>query len=307
MSSFDGKHILWYNRFRMQHERRSNSTCAEDSTVSSPFPGMDPYLEAPYIWPDFHEAFAAEIRGQLNSKLPAPYYARLEMRPEVGIVEDEAGMRRIVPDVAVARQPAAVVGGVAVLDAPPKVFPFLEVRIGSEKIKHLFVEIRDPSQGHRLVTLIEIVSPSNKRQGPDRQAYRKKQTEVLASDASLVELDLLRTGERLYYQPEFENIVLRLAAAPDYLVLLSRSWQRSEGLYHVLPAYLTEPLPSIPVPLRKDQEVTLDLQDAMTRAYDSGPYRRGAVNYDEPPDPPLPPDKQEWLEQRLEGIRKKAL
>ena len=72
--------------------------------MPSPFPGMDPYLEAPDIWPDFHDALAGEIRGALNQTLPAPYYARLEMRPEVGIVEDGGYTRRIVPDVALVRR-----------------------------------------------------------------------------------------------------------------------------------------------------------------------------------------------------------
>src|ERR671937_748724 len=88
--------------------------------MPSPFPGMDPYLEAPDIWPDLHEALAAEIRSNLNQALPAPYYARLEMRPEVGIVEDE-GRRRINPDVAVVRHPhppAPAYVGTAVLEAP---------------------------------------------------------------------------------------------------------------------------------------------------------------------------------------------
>ena len=68
--------------------------------MPSPFPGMDPYLEAPDTWPDFHDAFAAEIRRELNRVLPQPYYARLAKRPEVGIVGDEA-LRRIIPDVAI--------------------------------------------------------------------------------------------------------------------------------------------------------------------------------------------------------------
>ena len=84
--------------------------------MAAAFPGMDPYLEAPEIWPDLHDALASEIRGTLNLTLPAPYYARLEMRPEVGIVEDKA-VRRIVPDVAVVRHPGPMSnGGVAVLD-----------------------------------------------------------------------------------------------------------------------------------------------------------------------------------------------
>ena len=73
--------------------------------MPSPFPGMDPYLEAPEIWPDFHDALAAEIRGELNRTLPSPYYARIEMRPEIGIAEARDRGRRVVPDVAVVRHP----------------------------------------------------------------------------------------------------------------------------------------------------------------------------------------------------------
>src|SRR5919197_4772217 len=72
--------------------------------MPSPFPGMDPYLEAPDIWPDLHEALAGEMRAELNLRLPQPYYARLEVRPEVGIVDDVGTSRRIVPDVAVIRR-----------------------------------------------------------------------------------------------------------------------------------------------------------------------------------------------------------
>jgi hypothetical protein len=72
--------------------------------MPSPFPGMDPYLEAPDIWPDLHEALASEMRAELNLLLPQPYYARLEVRPEVGVVDDAGTLRRIVPDVTVVRK-----------------------------------------------------------------------------------------------------------------------------------------------------------------------------------------------------------
>ena len=90
--------------------------------MPSPFPGMDPYLENPSIWPDFHHALSTEIRNALNSQLPSPYYARVEMRPEIGIVEEgEESTPRIpiVPDVLVVQHPRHVQqhgtgGGVAV-------------------------------------------------------------------------------------------------------------------------------------------------------------------------------------------------
>ena len=273
--------------------------------MPSPFPGMDPYLEAPHIWPDFHDRFAGQISTILNAVLPAPYYARLEMRPEVGVMEDESPRRRIVPDVAVVRPPVPSPSGVAVLDAPRRTkSPTFAVQ--SELTRHAFVEVRDAEQGHRLITLIEIVSPSNKREGKDRQAYLRKQLEVLESDASLVELDLLRTGERLLADVLVEQAVARRRPVPDYLVLVNRAWERSGPLsaVEVYPVLLGEPLPCIGVPLREGQEETLlDLQYAFQHAYDGGPYRRGAVNYDQPPQPPLPGEWAKWAEERVRAWR----
>jgi hypothetical protein len=146
--------------------------------MPSPFPGMDPYLEAPAIWPDFHDALAGEIRGALNQTLPRPYYARLEMRPEIGIVEERGPANRPVPDVAVVRHPGRPAdGGAAVLDrARVEVSESYDVDVLLEPIRHPFVEIRDPTSGHKLITLIEILSPSNKRRGPDRKTYLKTTT-----------------------------------------------------------------------------------------------------------------------------------
>src|ERR1019366_5968877 len=111
-----------------------------------------------------------------------------EMRPEVGVVEDEGGYeRRIVPDVSFVRRPS---GDTAVALADPairQISESFELIVFNEPGHHALVEVRDPSQGHHLITLIEIVSPSNKDAGPDRDAYLQKQAEVLGSDANLIE------------------------------------------------------------------------------------------------------------------------
>jgi hypothetical protein len=178
----------------------------------------------------------------------------------------------------------------------------LETEPGSEPQRANCVEIRDPSRGHRLVTLIEIASPSNKRPGPDRQAYLRKQSEVLGSDANLIELDLLRTGERLIMDPSLRAAVEGSTPTPDYVVIIDRSWRRGEPLRvcQVFSIALTGMLPVISVPLRQGQnEVLLDLQQIFNRAYDSGPYRRGAVDYSQPPRPPLKDEAATWAEQVL--------
>ncbi len=272
--------------------------------MPSPFPGMDPYLESPDIWPDFHDALAAAIRVELNRSLPRPYYARLEMRPEVGIVGGDEP-RRIVPDVAVVKPQGLVIApqtASAILDRPrADLSPSIRMRISDEPLRHHFVEVRDASRGHALVTLIEIASPSNKRSGPDRRAYQMKQQEVLQSETSLIELDFLRAGERLIGGLWIAEWAGRRDPPPDYLVAVNRAWEREMGWeYELFPVRLEEPLPCIPVPLRKgEREIPLDLQYTFQQAYDGGPYARGAVDYGSPPDPPIRPDHAAWLAECL--------
>jgi len=266
---------------------------------------MDPYLEAADIWLDFHEAFASEIRAELNLLLPQPYYARLEVRPEVGIVEDAGVSRRIVPDVTVVRTPTASTSASATATLSERratISASVEVTVASEPLRHQWVEIRDARRGHKLVTLLEIVSPANKRPGPDRRAYLRKQRDVLESDASLVEIDLLRAGERLLPNAALAAYLASLEPQPAYIVLVNRAWQRvgTEMACQLFTVSLRDVLPCIPIPLREgEEEVKLDVQWVFRQAYDRGPYSRGAVNYGEEPEPPLAADDAHWFQQRL--------
>lgn len=288
--------------------------------MPSPFPGMDPYLESPEVWPDLHDRLATLMSAQLNESLPRSYYAQLEMRPEIGIVNRPAS-RRVVPDVSVVRTPrhhpqVDGTSGVAVLErvsVQPRhdLSPAVVLSISTERFRHKVVEVRDSSRGHELVTLIEIVSPSNKRSGPDRDAYVTKQREVLASDASLVQIDLIRAGERPFGDDVLGSIYTEIPdRADDYMVLVDRAAGRAQasiGRLEAFPASLREMLPCFPVPLRSgDKDVPLDLQYAFNRAYDTGPYARGAVDYDAPlPPPALAADDAAWVDGllRTAGIR----
>lgn len=274
--------------------------------MPSPFPGMDPYLEAPAIWPDFHHRFAADLSAVLNRSLPRPYYAQLEMRTELGIatvdrVEEEH--RTIIPDVQIARGGDRS-GGIAVLEAAPArvVSSGLQIkRQPAPATRQFFVEIRDSKRNHALVTLIEILSPSNKRPGPDRKVYIAKQGEILASQANLIEIDLHRSGRRIapnrFLLSTFSNL-----EPSAYLVLISRYWQRREPSlgYVAYPFSLRMWLPCIPVPLHPNvPEIALDLQAAFRQTFDGGPYLRGALNYTLPPEPPLSPSESKWANDLL--------
>ncbi|MEZ4770687.1 MAG: DUF4058 family protein [Caldilineales bacterium] len=278
----------------------------------SPFPGMDPYLENTDIWPDFHDALASEIRSELNRILPPAYYARLQSRPELGIVMHQGRVRRIVPDVTVihtemreATAPYAT-GGTTVLEVPrTQVSSAVEFRLPNEPFRHAFVEIRSSTGDHKLVTLIEILSPANKYPGSDRQAYESKQQEILASDASLIEIDLLRYGRRVLPYIEMERQVAELD--PDYLIMLSRSPRRGDFWidFSSYPVHLRDMLPCIPVPLlNPDPDVLLDLQYLFNRVYAEGPYSR-MIDYRVDPDPPLDDEDAFWADGllRAAGLR----
>ncbi|MBI5648933.1 MAG: DUF4058 family protein [Chloroflexi bacterium] len=272
-----------------------------------PFPGMDPYLEAPDIWPDFHDRLAAAVSAILNDDLPEPYYARLQMRSELGVVLESGISHTIIPDILIARYPTATPppteGGVAVLERPrTRVSPGIDLQVHHDPIRHPFIEIRDAARGHKLITLIEIVSPTNKRPGPDRRSYETKQREVLESDANLIELDLLRSGMRLIPR-EVEIVVAELKC--DYLVTVNRSATRESNSmgYTLYPVKLRDALPCIPVPLAgQDPDVPLDLQICVQRAHREGPYLR-AVDYSQPPAPPVSDDDAIWLDARLKNAR----
>jgi len=251
---------------------------------------MDPYLENPSIWPDFHHRLGTELSSVLNQSLPPPFYARVEMRPEVGIVQEGEGwdlVGRILSDVLIVKHPTSGPSlpaheAVAVASqARGEVSAGVEVEwlLGPPQHHH-FVEIRDANQGHKLITLIEILSPSNKHPGPDRRAYIAKQAEVMQSDASLIEIDLLRKGKRVYPHPAMEGYLAGVRPRIGYLISVNRAWSRNEESigFVLFPLRLRDVLPCIPVPLRvRLAEVALDLQYVFNRTYDGGPYRRGPL------------------------------
>jgi hypothetical protein len=150
---------------------------------------------------------------------------------------------------------------------------------------HAFLEIRD--RGNRqLVTVLELLSPSNKRPGPDRAQYLAKRQQLLASSVHLVELDLLRGGPRL---------PIEYLPSCDYCVMVSRYEDRPQvGLW---PLGLRDTLPTIPVPLLAQERATLDLQSALHQVYDAAGYED--YLYAHTPTPPLQGADAEWAKELL--------
>lgn len=256
--------------------------------MPSPFPGMDPYIERPNIWPDFHSDLAAQIRAELNRRVQPGYVARIVPHVIYELVE-LSQRRQIQPDVAIYRSQRPMPrAGVAVAPIAPA--PVISRVPMEEMVETFSVEIVTADE-NVLVTAIEILSPVNKTPGHDAyKGYLRKRRDLLYSEVHLLEIDLLRAGTR----PQLTQPV------PDapYYVVLSREERRPT--VEVWPIQLHESLPVLPVPLlAPDADVPLDLGMIVREVYDRGAY--GAlINYQEAPLPPLTKAEKEWLTQHLQ-------
>lgn len=244
--------------------------------MPSPFPGMNPYLEQPALWPDFHTKFLVEFSERLVSVIRPKYFVLLERHVFVQEPPGETTSLRLRPDLLVATSRPADEGGVAVLDV---VAPVQVEHLAQEVERVAYLEIRETRSGE-LVAVVELLSPSNKRE--DRLTYLARREKVLGSAAHLVEIDLLRGGRPM---PEADR------PPCSYSVLVSHADGRPRAGFW--PIGLRDPLPEIPVPLRRpDPPAKLDLQAILHRVYDASAYED--FIYEGTPDPSLPPDDAAW-------------
>ena len=244
-----------------------------------PFPGMDPYLEHPGLWPDVHNGLISALRDELSPAVRPLYYVALEERvyleeppelllvgrPDVTVVstEPETQSPRRAPD-----------GGRRVLEVElPAAIPARET----------YLEVRGVEEGD-VVTVIELLSPANKRPGTGRRLYVEKRGVVLATWTSLVEIDLLRGGDPMpMLGPRIQS---------DYRMLVGRGWRRPKA--ELIAFGVRDTLPSLTVPLRRnDPEPRIDLGRVLHALYDRASYDL-RINYRVPPVPPLEGDDAAW-------------
>lgn len=250
--------------------------------MPSPFPGMNPYFEQPGVWRGFHASLIVKIMDALGPVAAPQYFFQVEESLYIEDRRNERGVLFAVADVGVSRnenRPES--GSTATLEAPASAPVTGRVRLGAITRKHRWLTIRD-SQTRRIVTVIEVLSPSNKSPGDDREQYLRKRRRILRSSAHLVEIDLLRGGQRMPVED---------APPSDYRMMVSRRPQRPD--VQVWPIGARQPLPPIPVPLRTGEpELTLDLKPLVDAVYDGGAYRYHL--YTAPPQPPLLPPDDAW-------------
>ncbi|MFO0970315.1 MAG: DUF4058 family protein [Gemmataceae bacterium] len=243
--------------------------------MASFFPGMDPYLEAQPFWQDLQPTMITAMKAALKRRLPPGYTVWSDVY--IWLHEPDALTRMGRPDVFVASRGN---GGAATatLTAPASsILPAIR-REGNK-----FLKIKEVATD-RIISVIELLSPANK-EGDDREVYLAKRNEYLATGTNLVEIDLLRHGERM---PMGDPT----PPPADYYVLVCRAAEFPRmGIW---PIGVRDVLPDVPIPLKpEDGFVSLPLQECFNTAYDQGPYDQ-TVNYAAPPRLPLKEPDAEW-------------
>jgi hypothetical protein len=220
--------------------------------MPSPFPGMDPFIEG-QEWHDFRHGFIVVARAALVQQVRPKYVVRIEERdyPDEQADEDFDTYQ----------------------DERPQRY------LAGRELESM-----------RMVTVIELLSLADKQPGTKEfLRYRRIRDEVLQSDRHLVELDLLRGGER---PPGLE-----VQALGDYRAMISRVERRPQA--EVYAWTLRQPLPTVPVPLAGgDPDAAMDLQAIFTSAYDRSGYDY-SLDYRRPVEPPLSEVDSAWVRETL--------
>lgn len=243
----------------------------------SPFPGMDPYLEHPSLWPNVHQRLITYASDALQAQLAPRYYVSIGER-----VYLETPERSVYPDLWVVERGGPAKTAASALEADRPVVVVVE----PVERREVFIEIQDPGAGHRVVTVVEVLSPSNKQPGEGRDLYLRKQAEILASNVHLVEIDLLRGGAPTVALPPSPS------GGVGYRVVVTRSTDRTRReLYQVS---VRDRLPRVAIPLEAaDADAVLDVQALLDEAYTKGAYGL-RVDYSSQPVPQLGTDDAAW-------------
>src|SRR5579871_4080589 len=264
--------------------------------MNSPFPGMDPYIEARGLWGDFHADLISEIKRALAEATPERYFVRTAERSyHVVVGEEGKEERHFVPDVKITTpengsKGRKKSGGAALAEPAEESEPVTLCAFIVEQEREAFVEVYESDPEVRLVTTIEVLSPSNKRPGTEGwEQYVSKRRSLLLGGVNLVEIDLLRGGKRPPMRDPWPN--------SPYTLLVARAFRPDRC--KVWRAHFQESLPEIPVPLTSpDADLPLRLQPMIDTIYKRSRYA-GSIDYNKPLKPPLKAKEKAWLKERL--------
>lgn len=254
-----------------------------------PFPGMNPYLEHPALWPDVHNGIIAALRLYLAPLVRPHYYVALEQRVYIAERDMDESARR--PDIAIIGRPVDGQEQKATYPGSSAIKVLVPL---PEEVRETYLEVREVGTNY-VITVVEVLSPTNKRPGYGRELYHDKRMRVLASRTHLVEIDLLRGWEPMPVKGD--------GSASDYRILISRGNLRPNADLYAFG--VRQPIPTFPLPLRpKDEEPMVDIGRLLHELYDGAGYDL-RLDYAKEPESPLRPNDTLWADQLLreKGLR----
>jgi hypothetical protein len=259
-----------------------------------PFPGMDPWLENPSIWLDLHNSLITAIRDAMVPKVAPNYYVAVEQRS----YHNRPGAAVYVgrPDVGItwtgATESLSSSGEMRSSAGPGLLELDVEVPV-TDIVDEWYLEVREAAGG-KLVTVIEVLSPTNKLRQPGRKQYLRRRDKILESRTSLVEIDLLRAGKPM-------PITILSPMTRDYRILVSRGKLRPRARLYAFG--LRQPIPTIPIPLLpRDAEPTLELNSVLHDLYDRARFDL-RLNYSTPTLPPLVEEDFAWAREIVSKVK----
>jgi len=254
--------------------------------MPNPFTGMNPYLEHPDFWPEVHHLLISMLQESLVPQLVPKYRVAIEKR--IYELKGEQSLLVGIPDVSIQRNPTPRNSNSSVAVATRTATPLKVGLPMFEEVREAYLEITDIAS-KEVVTVIEVLSPANKRPGKGRDMYEEKRDKVLGSRSHLVEIDLLRIYQPL---PVFGNDI-----EGNYRILVSRGDCRPTADLYLF--NIPDVIPAFALPLRGgDVEPIVDLQALLNTVYDRAGYDF-TLDYTPDPVPALSEPDAAWADSLL--------
>jgi Protein of unknown function (DUF4058) len=255
--------------------------------MPNPFPGMNPYLENPELWRSVHNRLIVAIADVLTPQLLPKYLVDIEQR--IYQISGADALLIGIPDVTIQRSLASTstTASQVAVAAPPAQSLKVRIPVPVELTERYLQVIETATK--QVVTVIEVLSPTNKRPGKGREMYETKRENIFGSRTHLVEIDLLRSYQPM---PVLENNI-----ESNYRILVSRRERRPIADLYIF--NLPDPIPAFPLPLRPgDAEPIVDLQTLLNAVYDRAAYDF-RIDYTATPIPPLSEADAAWADSLL--------
>ncbi|MDQ2997834.1 MAG: DUF4058 family protein [Chloroflexota bacterium] len=251
--------------------------------MTTPFPGMDPYLEHPALWEDVHTRLIVAIADSLGPQVRPHYRVAVERRTYLAVFAPEEYELVGKPDVLISGSQQRVTSSMP--EITTRVMPRIGELVMPDEITERYLEVRDVVTSE-VVTVLELLSPTNKLTREGRSQYERKRLKVLGSATHLIEIDLLRAGE------PFPMRIQSDGSRPLYRIVVSRSQDRPRAEVYLFD--LPDPIPEIPIPLRANEaDAVLPLNQVLHDMYDRAGYDQ-ILNYHQPPVPALTDADAAW-------------